>query len=271
MEGMVEPVRFGAGDVLVTNGTRSLILASDRALIANAMTTPLIQDEDGVYRLGQGAGFAMLGGAVQIDARRQPLLLHGLPSLLNVDSTVPDAAVLAWLLERIVQEMEAGARPGRSIVVAELAQLLFVETLRAYLTIASEGDGGWLKGLGHKQLAPAINRMHAEPGRNWSVEDLAREAGMSRTSFAVRFREVMGLPPLAYLTNWRMHLAERDLRAGASVAEAAEATGYTSESAFSHAFKRAMGVAPGQCRRVADNDDDRPVMDRLSDRLVGGF
>jgi AraC-like DNA-binding protein len=136
----------------------------------------------------------------------------------------------------------------------ELAQLLFVQTLRAYLEQASEDDGGWLKGLGDEQLAPALNRMHAETARVWTLTDLAHEAGMSRTSFAVRFREVMGVPPLTYLTNWRMHLAERDLRAGASVAEVAAAIGYASESAFSNAFKRAMGVAPGRYRRASGGE-----------------
>jgi AraC-like DNA-binding protein len=271
MEGMAEPARFGAGDVLIMNGTRSLILASDPALVANAVNTPLVPDEEGVYRLGQGDGFAMLGGMVQIDGRRQPLILEGLPPLLHVKGTEPDAAALGWLLEQIVREMGPGERPGRSVVMAELVQLLFVQTLRAYLAVAPEGDAGWLKGLGDKYLAPVLSRMHAEPARAWSLDQLAQEAGMSRTSFAVRFREVMGMPPLTYLTTWRMHLAERDLRAGASVAEVAEAIGYTSESAFSHAFKRTMGVAPGSARRFAKGDEGELAASRLPLSLAGAI
>jgi AraC-like DNA-binding protein len=106
--------------------------------------------------------------------------------------------------------------------------------------------------------------MHADPAGAWSIEDLAREAGMSRTSFAVHFREVMGVPPLTYLTNWRMNLAERDLRAGTPLVEVAEASGYTSESAFSHAFKRVMGVAPGQYRKAFDKGDPPDISARLS-------
>lgn len=271
MEGMAEPAPFEAGDVLVMNGARPLVLASDPALIADAATTPLVQDDDGVYRLGQGGGFAMLGGAVRIDDRRQPLFVDGLPPLLHVKGAAPDAAALGWLLARIVEEMQSGARPGRSLIMAELAQLLFVQTLRAYLTCAPDADAGWLKGLGDKRLAPALSGMHAEPARTWTLEALAREAGMSRTAFAVRFREVMGMPPLTYLTNWRMHLAERELRAGLSVAEAANAIGYTSESAFSHAFKRTIGVAPGRCRRTAANDDEGQVAPRLPEELAGEF
>jgi AraC-like DNA-binding protein len=256
MTGMATPAQFRAGDVLVMNGTRSLILASDPALVADAATTPLVRDNGGIYRLGQGDGFTMLGGTVQIDDRRQPLLLDGLPPLLHVNGTAPDAVTLGWLLEQIVREMEPEERPGRSIIMSELAQLIFVHTLRAYLALAPEGNGGWLKGLGDKRLAPALNRMHAEPARAWTLDDLARETGMSRTSFAVRFREALGMPPLTYLTNWRMHLAERDLRAGASLAEVADAAGYTSESAFRHAFKRTIGIAPGQYRRASEDDKE---------------
>jgi len=270
IEGMAQPTRFAAGDVLVMNGTRSLVLASEPALVARAVTTPLVQDADGIYRLGAGDDFTMLGGMVQIDGKRQPLLLNGLPPMLHVPGSAPEAAALGWLLEQIVHEMEPGERPGRAIIMAELAQLLFVKTLRAYLALAPAGDAGWLKGLGDKRLAPALSRMHADPARDWSVESLAQQAGMSRTAFAVRFREVMGMPPLAYLTNWRMHLAERDLRAGASVAEVAERTGYTSESAFSHAFKRTMGMAPGQCRRIAGYNNEQAAS-HLSDVSAGAF
>jgi AraC-like DNA-binding protein len=270
VEGMSEPTRFEAGDVLVMNGAQALILASDPGLVASATTTPLVQDEQGVYRLGQGDGFAMLSGAVRIDERRQPLLVGGLPPLLHVKGAAQEAAALAWLLEQIVREVASGSRPGRSAILAELAQLLFVHTLRAYLACAPESDRGWLKGLGDKRLAPALTCMHAEPARVWSVAELAREVGMSRTSFAVRFRQVMGVPPLAYLTNWRMLLAERDLRAGASVAEAANSIGYGSESAFSHAFKRAIGVAPGRRRRTAA-DNAVHVPDRLSNEAAGEF
>lgn len=252
VEGMDEPSPFRRGDILVMNGTRPLVLASTKAAIARAKYTDLYRDEGGVYRLGRGEDFAMLGGSVIIDERRQPLLLDGLPPVLVVPAAAREAETLGWLLEQLVWETEFGHQPGRTMVIAELAQLLFVKTLRAYLTLAPASDSGWLKGLGDKKLAPAIDCMHSDPARTWSLEELAARAGMSRTAFAVRFRHVMGVPPLAYLTTWRMHVAERDLRSGASIAEVADAVGYKSESAFSHAFKRAMGVAPGKSRQQAD-------------------
>jgi AraC-like DNA-binding protein len=250
MEGMTSPSPFERGSILVMNGSRPLVLASEPDLTADAVMTPLAADGTGKYRLGKGNDFVMLGGMVQIDKAHQPLLLGGLPPCIHVSGAQREAASIAWLLEQIVREMEPPMHPGRNIILAELAQLLFVQTLRAYVMQSPASDGGWLRALGDRRLAPVLAAMHAHPGRTWNLEELAREAGMSRTSFVVHFRDVMGVPPLTYLTNWRMRLAERDLSAGASVAEVAEAIGYTSESAFAHAFKRVTGAAPGTYRRT---------------------
>jgi AraC-like DNA-binding protein len=195
----------------------------------------------------------MLGGLVQIDADQQTLLLNSLPPLIHIRGSTDEAEPISWLLKQLVTEMN-GKRPGLAVVISGLTQLLFVQTLRAYLAHAPNGDKGWLKGFGDHQLAIVLSSIHGEPSRNWSLEELARKAGMSRTSLAVRFREMMGIPPLAYLTQWRMHLARRELRAGASISEAAAVVGYSSESAFSNAFKRVMAVAPGQYRRTAQQE-----------------
>jgi AraC-like DNA-binding protein len=255
IDGMAEPARVNTGDVLITNGTRTLTLASAAALVPNATTTPIVRDSDDQYQLGEGCDFAMLGGTVQIDADQQALLLNGLPSLIHVRGTTDEAKPLAWLLEQLVAEMKSD-RPGRAVVVSGLAQLLFIQTLRAYLAHASDGDEGWLKGFGDHRLAIVLSSIHSEPSRNWGLEELAKTAGMSRTSLAVRFREMMGVPPLAYLTQWRMHLARSELRAGASISEAAASVGYTTDSAYSAAFKRVMAVAPGQYRRAAQGEGE---------------
>jgi AraC-like DNA-binding protein len=257
IDGMSRPARVDAGDVLITNGTRTLTLASAVALIPNAKATPVVRDSDDQYQLGQGSDFTMLGGIVQIDAGKQALLLNGLPPLIHVRGTADEAEPISWLLKQLVAEMKGG-RPGRAVVISGLTQLLFVQTLRAYLAHAPNGDQGWLKGFGDNRLAIVLSSIHGEPSRNWGLEDLAKTAGMSRTSLAVRFREMMGVPPLAYLTQWRMYLAGRELRAGASISEAAAAVGYSSESAFSSAFKRVMAVAPGQYRRTAQAEVEAP-------------
>lgn len=256
MDGMVAPAPFSAGDVIVTNGRRSLILASEPDLVGTAITTAITREKDGTSKIGDGTcSFAMLGGKVDIDERRQPLLLGGLPPLILVKGNTVEAAPIAWLLQQLLDEMTQHRRVGYSVVVAELTQLLFVQVLRLHLEQRHIERHGWLKGLGDERLAPALQRMHEDPARNWSLADLAKEAGMSRTSFAVRFRDVMGVPPLTYLFNWRMNLAKRDLDAGASVGAVANAIGYTSESAFNNAFKRTTGIAPGRYRRAASIHD----------------
>ena len=259
VDGLASAARVEAGDVLVMNGTRSLILASEESLIADAITTPLQQDEDGIYRLGRGDDFAMLTGTVQIDPEQQALLVSGLPPIIHVRGKTPEAAPLAWLLQELVSEMKSTAQPGGAVAIAGLAQLLFVHTLRAYLLHAHVDDVGWMKGLGDPRLAEPLRFIHRDPARSWSLDELAKEAGMSRTSFALRFREMIGMPPLTYLTKWRMQLAGRELRNGATIAEAASAVGYTSESAFSSAFKRLMGVAPGKYRHSSQQARSHPL------------
>ncbi|WP_438390321.1 AraC family transcriptional regulator [Caballeronia sp. DA-9] len=264
IDGMSEPAPFETGDVLITNGTRTLTLASAPALIASASTTPIAQDDEGHYRLGEADGFAMLGGLTQVDTDWQALLLNGLPPFIHIVGAMQEASPIALLLAQLVAEMRPGSRPGRSVVVAGLAQVLFVQTLRAYLAHAPQRDEGWLKGFGDHRLAVALGCIHGDPARNWNLDELAKEAGMSRTSFAVRFRDMMGVPPLAYLTQWRMQLARREIRAGVSVAQAAARVGYASESAFRSAFKRVTDMAPGEYRqtlgrKVAELSESRDV------------
>ena len=149
--------------------------------------------------------------------------------------------------------MRNGSIKRRSVVTAGLAQVLFVQTLRAYLAHAPHSDEGWLKGFGDHRLAVALGCLHGEPARNWSLDELAKAAGMSRTSFAVRFRDMMGVPPLTYLTQWRMHRATVLIRGGRhALSEIAQAVGYDSESAFNRAFRRTMGTTPGKFRSGLD-------------------
>jgi AraC-like DNA-binding protein len=252
LDGSDEPAPFRAGDILVMNGTGSLCLATSPDLLVEPDASPLVPEEDGVFRLGIGDDFVMVAGSVLVSDHSRSLLRGALPSALLVSAKAHEADRLRWLLDQLVAEMAPTPMPGQTVVAAELALLLFVTVLRAYLLCAPASDSGWLKGLGDRRLAPVLGRIHADPSRSWSLDAMARDAGMSRTTFAVHFRQVMGVPPLTYLTNWRMHLAERRLREGISVIQAADAVGYSSESAFSHAFKRAIGIAPGQYRRARE-------------------
>jgi AraC-like DNA-binding protein len=129
---------------------------------------------------------------------------------------------------------------------------MFVQILRAHLAASGTLAAGWLGALGDPRIAPALRLMHSDPSRSWHLEELAKAAAMSRTTFAVHFRRVAGVAPLTYLTEWRMRLAERALREeNAPVAVLAQSLGYTSESAFSNAFKRVTGKPPKRYRTAA--------------------
>ncbi len=154
----------------------------------------------------------------------------------------------------------AANRPGALLASKQLAQLLFVQIIRFYLAASNPLTAGWLRALNDERLAPALRDMHREPGRDWHLGELAKQVGMSRTSFATRFKANAGVAPLTYLQNLRMRLAEHELRGGAmSVSELAESLGYASDSAFSNAFKRSTGMAPKHYRSIVGKMDEATV------------
>jgi transcriptional regulator GlxA family with amidase domain len=147
------------------------------------------------------------------------------------------------------QEVAAG-RPGSETVLAKVSELLFVEAVRRYTAGLPEGQTGWLAGLRDPYIARALAPLHRDIKRPWSVDDLGREVGLSRSALSDRFLQVLGTPPMHYLANWRMQIASGLLSAGsANIATIAAETGYGSEAAFSRAFKKALGTAPATWRR----------------------
>ena len=143
-------------------------------------------------------------------------------------------------------------RAGSDCVLLRLSELMFVEMLRRYLAGLPPEETGWLAALRDPTVGRALRLLHQEPGRAWTVDELARQAGLSRSALSERFTQLLGLAPIQYLTRWRMQKAAGLLREGqASLAEIAEQVGYDSEAAFSKAFKRAIGSAPGAYRRAA--------------------
>lgn len=143
-------------------------------------------------------------------------------------------------------------KSGNAAVLARLSELMFVEILRHYMQEMPAGQKGWLAGLRDPQVGKALELMHAEPARNWAVEELAREVGVSRSALADRFASLMGESPMRYLAAWRMHLAKQMLLEGRlSLAEIAERIGYDSEYAFNRAFKRHAGDPPAAWRKTA--------------------
>ncbi len=244
VEGESTDLRLAEGDVFLLAAPRAFILTTDRALKPLDATEACRAQPGQASRIGTGDAFQMLGGHVELGPGGGDLLTAALPPLLLARAGSPHAAMSHWVLAQLVQERSAEL-PGAAVASEQLAHLLFIHILRAHMAETSQFPPGWLRAITDQQLAPALHLMHGEPGRSWQLGELAKAAGMSRTTFSTRFRAAAGVPPLAYLTEWRMRLARRALQEGSTpVSAIAYSLGYTSESAFSHAFKRTTGVAP---------------------------
>jgi AraC-like DNA-binding protein len=239
-DGVAGPVDLAVGDVVVLNSRRWATLSGGSG---DGLATEFTLTEANTFvPVGGEDVDVLIGGHVDVNSVGVELLVAALPPVVHVRSA--DAEQLRGLIERLYDEVVED-RIGAGFAINQHAQLLVLAVLRAYITQAEQLPAGWLRVLGDERLRPAVRVMHAEPGKPWRLEELARAAAMSRTSFAERFRAVAGVPPLTYLNGWRMLLAQRALRdAETRVGPLAYELGYTSESAFSNAFKREVGMSP---------------------------
>jgi AraC-like DNA-binding protein len=260
VDGERTPLRLQTGDVFMVPAARSYVLASDLKASQLDGLALFTKATDSVATVGNGEDFFAIGGHVDLDPDRGGVLADVLPPLIHVDAGSSEASTIRWLLDQLVKEVTAN-RPGVVLASKQLAQLLFVQIIRFYLASSNTATVGWLRALSDERIAPALRLMHGEPGRPWRLGELAKHAGMSRTSFALRFKANAGVAPLTYLQNLRMRMAEQGLREGhMSVSELAESLGYESDSAFSNAFKRRTGMAPKHYQSVLARMD-QPTSD----------
>ncbi|MCE4058673.1 AraC family transcriptional regulator [Pandoraea sputorum] len=256
IDGETEPTHFRTGDVGLMTAKRAFVLASDLDTKPIDAMSVFTGARSGITTLGDGNDFSQLGGHVLLDPTSGRLLADVLPPWIHVPAASPQATSFRWLLEQLVAE-RAHDLPGASLVAGQLAQMLFIQILRAHLQTSSPMPAGWLRALANPRLAPALRLMHGEPARDWHLEDLAQACAMSRTTFAFHFKKTAGVAPLTYLTEWRMRLAEKTLREEkTSVATLAQSLGYASESAFSNAFKRVTGRSPKAFRNAGEILED---------------
>jgi AraC-like DNA-binding protein len=186
-------------------------------------------------------------GFVGCDARPFNPLLAALPPVMHLSD---DGSSAIGLLVRLAMAESQQPRTGAECMLGRLSELMFVDVVRRYLDALPPERTGWLAALRDGFVGRALGALHAHPARAWTLESLAREVGLSRSALAERFTQFVGQPPMQYLASWRMQLASNHLVAGGeSVAEIAERVGYESEAAFSRAFKKIVGVPPGQWRR----------------------
>jgi AraC-like DNA-binding protein len=197
----------------------------------------------------KGAETTFITGAFVLDDPLATPILATLPPLIRM---TPDAehAVPSFIenIQFIAREVETD-RPGSEIVLLRMADVIFIQILRAYLARFPDDGGGFLGALRDPSTAAALGAMHRRAEAPWTVASLAEEVGLSRSVFAARFTRLVGEPPLGYLTRLRMQKAATLLRDGATLGTASRLTGYASEASFSHAFRQWAGVAPGAWRQ----------------------
>ncbi|MEK6334737.1 MAG: AraC family transcriptional regulator [Acidobacteriota bacterium] len=204
-----------------------------------------------VSRFGGGGEITrFVCGFMACEARLSEIFLAGLPKILRVH--VADGPSGEWLANsiRFSAGEDSGADAGSGLVFTKLSELLFVETLRRYINALPSDQVGWLAGARDPVVSQALALLHKEPADPWTVSNLARRVGLSRTRLAERFRHFLGESPMAYLAQWRLKLGAEMLQSTEnSVAEVAAAVGYGSEVSFDRAFKRAFESPPAQFRR----------------------
>ena len=249
VEGVPDAVRVKAGDCFLLPSGRPFRAASDLTLTpVDASTIYSTKRAGDIVRWNGGGDFFLVGGHFTLSGSHAGILLSVLPPIVHLRKE-SDKAALRWSLERMRQEL-CEPKPGGFLVAQDLAHMMLVQALRLHLAEGLSGGVGWLFALADKQMSAAINSMHEDPAHGWTIQKLAERAGMSRSAFALKFRETVGASPMEYLTRWRMLLAgDKLVNSSDPISAISLSLGYESEPAFSTAFKRVMGCSPRQYSR----------------------
>jgi len=243
VEGVEEPVLLTAGDCLLLPRGMPFRLATDLALPAVDFQALRSTWKPGGAAVHSEGGRYMVGGHFVLTGRHADILLRSLPPIVHIRKE-SDRAAMRWSMERLNEELRE-PRPGGSLMAQQLVYVMLVQALRLHLADGGRGNVGWLFALADRQMGAAIACMHDDPGQAWTLKTLAERVGMSRSVFAQRFKGMVGVTPMEYLTRWRMLLAGDRLKdTGDSLAAIASSLGYESESAFGKAFRRVMGCSP---------------------------
>lgn len=246
VDGVPNVVRLEAGDCFILPSGRPFCLASDMSLTPIDAGTIFPPARDGgVVTYNGGGEFFIVGSRFAVSGDHAGILFGMLPPIVHIRKE-SDQAALRWSLERMMQELRE-RQPGGYLVAQHLAHMMLVQALRLHLMDEIAAGIGWFYALADKQLSGAIKAIHSDPAHRWTLEALAERAGMSRSTFAQKFKDKVGETPIEYLTRWRMLLAgERLSQSNDPISVIALSLGYESESAFSTAFKRVMACSPRQ-------------------------
>ena len=268
-----ERIALDAGDLVI-------FPHGDSHIIENGLPTKTVDLAKELARLvAHGLKLARFGGGGEVtkficgfmacDPRLSQVFLSGLPPVFKV--SIRNTASGRWLENSIrfsVNEADA-SRAGGEAVLAKLSEVLFVETLRAYIADLPAHQTGWLAGARDAEVGKALALMHRNPAHPWTIASLAKEAGVSRSVLAERFRLYLNQAPMAYLTRWRLQLGAQMLASTSySVAQIASQVGYESEAAFNRAFKREFTIPPARFRSKSRSDGHEAITSRKSSEAM---
>jgi AraC-like DNA-binding protein len=255
-----EPVKLVAGDVVLFPGGDRHVLATAREhalrkrpvdISGEALGEMLTRGEVSSMREGKTArATRIVCGFLACDGRVAEPILRSLPRLLRVN--LRDGGTAAWVQSsiRFSVAQSAARRPGSSMVLARLSEVLFAEAVRQYMDTLPKDQAGWLGALHDKHVSRALALLHDRPAHAWTLDTLSREVGLSRSALGERFTSLLGKAPMQYLAGWRLSTAAaRIRRREGTILDIAAGVGYDSEAAFSRAFKREFGLAPVAWRR----------------------
>jgi AraC-like DNA-binding protein len=250
------PVTLEAGQVIVFTDAHSHVMSSQPGLSGTPTTADVIEIATAgelPYCINCGDGpvsTRLVCGYLACDAGPFNPLFDHLPRVITAGRT--DRGELGWLAQfiRFAVEEAAQKRTGHETILTKLSELMFIDVLRDHIEKLPLQERGWLAGLRDPFIGKALSLMHAKPAHAWTLEELAKLVGQSRSVLAERFADVVGIPPMQYLSKWRMQIAAECLGSGnTSLSEIAARVGYESDSAFSRAFKKMTGIAPSAWRR----------------------
>ena len=263
VDGRLQCTVTGEPPLEVSGGEVVLLPRNDPHTLGSAPGIPAV-DSNTLIRPGEEGGLSQIdygGGGVPTrivcgflatEQVHNPLI-ETLPRLLKLD--VRNGASRDWVEASVrfaAHKLQAG-KFAASAVMSRLSELLFVEAVRDYASGLDDRQAGWLGGLKDPQIGRVLALMHGHVDRDWTNDELAREVSMSRSAFSERFTTLVGMPPIRYLTHWRLQVAKERLRnSRQSIAQIAHAVGYESEEAFNRAFKREFGDPPARWRQNAN-------------------
>ena len=243
-------IRISTGDIVVfpQGDSHALYDDPDSKLESGKEVLQAIENNRPMFE-GDEVDTIFVGGHFEFDRNVNHPLIDALPRFIHISDA--ERTELSWLetaTNVIIQETDSGI-PGSDVIVNRLGEVLFIQILRAYM-LRNNFSNGFLAALRDRQINKALELIHATPDAGWTVEKLGREIGMSRSAFSSRFKELVGLAPIEYTTNWRMQKAYEMLKGTQlPLGAIARQIGYISEPAFSRAFKRQFKQNPGAMRR----------------------